>query len=226
MIWVNSLLTAALVAVALAGCSSDGSDEARIQGETAPNIVQPGAPGEATRTLTPEQLTEIAPPDHTEEDVAFVQGMIHHHAQALRMTALVPKRSSWTDLEKLALRMDVAQEGEIEQMQGWLEARDVDVPELHRAHGHAHGVGQRRMPGMLTETQMAGLAKAKGKEFDRLFLRFMIQHHQGAVTMVEDLYAADGGLEPGVDALARHIDSDQLIEIGRMQRMEAELDGR
>jgi uncharacterized protein (DUF305 family) len=223
MLRVNSPLAVMLAALALAGCSGDASDESQVQGETAPNIVQPGAPGEPTRTLTPEELAAIEPPDHTEEDVAFVQGMIHHHAQALRMTALVPKRSAWRDLEQIALRMDASQEAEIEQMQSWLEARDVDAPELHRAHGHAHGLGQGPMPGMLTEAQMKRLTAAKGKAFDRLFLRFMIQHHRGALTMVQDLYAGNGGVEPEVDALARHIDSDQLIEIGRMQGMQAEL---
>jgi uncharacterized protein (DUF305 family) len=220
---VNLGLTALLAAVALAGCSGDASDDSQRQGETAPNIVQPGAPGEPSRTLTPEELATIEPPGHTEEDVAFVQGMIHHHAQALRMTALVPKRSSWSDLEQLALRMDASQETEIEQMRSWLEQRDVDAPELHRAHGHAHGVGQGRMPGMLTETQMTRLTRAKGTAFDRLFLRFMIQHHRGAVTMVSRLYAANAGVEPEVDGLARHIDSDQVIEIGRMERMLAQL---
>jgi uncharacterized protein (DUF305 family) len=216
-----------LASVALAGCGGSDEPEALVgqtEAETAPNIVQPGAPGEPSRTLSAEELAKIQPPDHTEEDVAFVQGMIHHHAQALRMTALVPTRSTWRDLELLARRMDVSQESEIEQMRGWLEARDVDAPELHRAHGHAHGVGQGLMPGMLTEPQLKQLTRARGKAFDRLFLRFMIQHHRGAVEMVRDLYAADSGIEPEVDALARHIDSDQLIEIGRMEQMLASRD--
>lgn len=223
---VNSGPVVLLAALALAGCSGDTSEESQTGGETAPNIVQPGAPGEASRTLTPEELAEIEPPDHTEEDVAFVQGMIHHHAQALRMTALVPKRSTRRDLEQLALRMDASQETEIEQMQSWLERREIDAPELHRSHGHAHGVGEGRMPGMLTEEQITRLTRAQGKTFDRLFLRFMIQHHRGALTMVHDLYASNGGVEPEVDALARHIDSDQQIEIGRMERMLAEFGSR
>ncbi len=218
-----NFLTILLASVALAGCGGDDDPEA-VVGETAPNIVQPGAPGEPSRTLSPEELAAIRPPDHTEEDVAFVQGMIHHHAQALRMTAFVPTRSTWRDLELLARRMDVSQESEIDQMRGWLEARDVDAPELHRAHGHAHGVGQGLMPGMLTEPQLKQLSRARGKAFDRLFLRFMIEHHRGAVEMVSDLYAANSGVEPEVDALARPIDSDQLIEIGRMEQMLASRD--
>ena len=221
MVKVNSA-AALLAALALAGCSGDPEPETQTQGETAPNIVQPGAPGEPTRTLTPEELQALEPPTHTEADVGFVQGMIHHHAQALRMTALVPRRSTWDDLHQLALRMDVSQESEIEQMRKWLEARGEPAPELHRLHGHAHGTGKRLMPGMLTEAELWRLEQAKGQAFDRLFLRFMIQHHRGAVQMVEDLYATEGGAEPEVDALARHIDSDQLIEIGRMEEMLAE----
>jgi uncharacterized protein (DUF305 family) len=211
-----------LSSVALAGCSgSDG--ESQPPAETAPNIVQPGAPGEPTRTLTPEELEALETSKHTEADVDFVQGMIHHHAQALWMTGLAPKRSTWQDLQKLALRMDLSQQAEIEQMQKWLKVRGEPAPELHRLHGHAHGIGLRPMPGMLDRDQVDRLRRAKGKAFDRLFLRYMIQHHRGAVQMVDDLYTADGGLEPEVDALARHIDSDQLIEIGRMQQMLAEL---
>jgi uncharacterized protein (DUF305 family) len=210
-----------LAAAALAGCSGDSSEETRTVGETAPNVVQPGAPGEPTRTLTPQELEELEPAAHTAADVEFVQGMIHHHAQALRMTALVPERSTWTDLELLARRMDVSQEAEIEAMRTWLIERGEDAPELHRLHGHAHGAGRR--PGMLTEAEMQRLRRARGKAFDRLFLDFMIRHHRGAIQMVEELYAGDGGLESEVDALARGVDSDQLIEIGRMQQLLAGL---
>jgi uncharacterized protein (DUF305 family) len=209
-----------LIAGVLAGCAGD--DDRQTAGETAPNIVQPGAPGEPSRTLSPEELGELEQTTHTDADVEFVRGMIHHHAQALRMTILVPKRSGWQDLEVMAERMDISQEAEIELMRKWLLARGESAPELHRLHGHAHGTGQRLMPGMLTEAEMRQLARAKGKAFDQLFLRFMIRHHRGAVQMVEELYAGDGGLEPEVDALARNIDSDQLIEIGRMEAMLAE----
>jgi uncharacterized protein (DUF305 family) len=219
---VKRLPSLLLAALALAACSGNSSEDAQTAGETAPNIVQPGAPGEPTRTLTPEELAKLEPTVHTDADVEFVRGMIHHHAQALRMTALVPKRSTWADLELLARRMDISQESEIEQMRRWLEERGERAPELHRVHGHAHGTGQRLMPGMLTEAELKQLERARGKSFDRLFLRFMIRHHEGAVQMVNDLYGADGGVEPEVDALARHIDSDQLIEIGRMEQMLAD----
>ena len=107
-------------------------------------------------------------------------------------------------------------------MSDWLKERGESAPELHRLHGHAHGGGQVVMPGMLSEPELQQLEAASGVEFDRLFLAFMIRHHQGALTMVEQLYAAGGGLESSADAFARHVVSDQQIEIGRMQDMLAE----
>ena len=165
-------------------------------GETAPNIVQPGAPGEPSRTLSIEELAALEGTEHSDADVAFMQGMIHHHAQALRMTALVPERSASARVRLLAKRIDVSQEAEIEQMSDWLKQRGEAAPELHRVHGHAHGGGQVVMPGMLSEPPSSQqLAAARGEAFDRLFLELMIRHHQGALTMVEQLYAAGGGLE-------------------------------
>ena len=211
----------AVGAVGLAGCSG-GGDDSQPRGEPAPNIVQPGAPGEPNRTLSQEEFEAIQSPKHVKADVEFVKGMIHHHAQALRMTALVPKRSTSRDVELLAKRIDITQEGEIGQMTDWLEARGEEAPALHRVHGHAHGSGQVLMPGMLTEAELKRLGDAKGATFDRLFLRFMIRHHEGALRMVQDLYDAGGGFESGVDAFARNVDSDQRIEIVRMQGMLAD----
>jgi uncharacterized protein (DUF305 family) len=194
-----------------------------MSGETAPNIVQPGAPGEGTRTLTPAELAELEPPKHTQDDVRFMQGMIHHHAQALRMTSLVPRRSTRRDVELLAKRIDLSQESEIDLMRRWLDARGEEAPQLHRPHGHAHGSGRVLMPGMLTERELARLGAARRARFDRLFLQFMIRHHQGALRMVEELHAAGSGTEPEVDAFARHVQADQDIEIARMRRMLAQL---
>lgn len=216
---VNLRAASLLALLALAGCSGNAETEPATTGELAPSIVQPGAPGEGTRTLTPDDLAELEQTGHTDADVAFMQGMIHHHAQALRMTALVPKRSTSLGVELLAERIDVSQEGEIELMRDWLEERNEPAPELHRTHGHAHGSGQVLMPGMLTEPELKRLAAARGAAFDRLFLEFMIRHHRGALTMVEELYGSFGGAESAVDAFARHVDSDQRIEIARMQGM-------
>jgi uncharacterized protein (DUF305 family) len=204
---------------AIAGCGGGDDDVATPQGESAPNIVQPGAPGDPSRTLSQEEFEALEVPKHVQADVDFMKGMVHHHAQALRMTALVPSRSTSRDLELLALRIDVSQEAEIEQVTAWLEARDEEAPALDEAHDSEMML----MPGMLAETEMNRLEGAKGAAFDRLFLGFMIRHHEGALTMVRDLYAAGGGFESDVDAFARHVESDQTIEIVRMQGMLADL---
>jgi uncharacterized protein (DUF305 family) len=205
------------LAFVLGGCGDkEAADDP--QAETAPVVVQPGAPGEGSTTLSADELSKLEPPTFVDADVLFMQGMIHHHAQALRMTALVKKRAAGTEIPLLAERMDISQTSEIELMQSWLRDRDQDVPVLHAAHGHAHGVGAgTRMPGMLTEQQLLRLRRARGEEFNKLFLTFMIQHHEGALTMVQQLYAASGGLEPEADAFARHVEADQRIEIARMQ---------
>jgi len=211
------------LALLLAGCGDKSAAE-QPAAETAPNIVQPGAPGQDSRTLSAEELSKIEAPTFVDADVLFMQGMIHHHAQALRMTALVPKRSAGGEIPLLAERMDISQKSEIEQMQRWLRDRGQDVPVLHAAHGHAHGAGAgMMMPGMLTEQQLRRLERARGQEFNKLFLTFMIHHHQGALTMVRQLYAASGGAEPESDAFARHVDADQRIEIARMQGLLTEL---
>ena len=158
----NGFIPGLLVALTVVGCSG-GSDEPQA-GETAPNIVQPGAPGQGTRTLTPEELENLERTEHTQADVRFMQGMIHHHAQAIRMTDLVPTHTKRRAIALIAKRIDLSQETEIEQMRTWLDARNEEAPELHRVHGHAHGTGQGQlMPGMLTEPQLKRLAAARGR---------------------------------------------------------------
>lgn len=218
--WRHGLVAIGLVLV-LAGCGDKSADESTA--ETAPNIVQPGAPGQGSKTLSADELSEIESPTFVEADVSFMQGMILHHAQALRMTALVPKRSAGTELPLLAERMDISQKSEIELMQSWLKARGQSTPALSDPHQHAHGSGGKLMPGMLREDQLNRLGQARGRAFDKLFLGFMIHHHQGALVMVRRLYAANGGAEPETDAFARHVEADQLIEIARMQELLAEL---
>jgi uncharacterized protein (DUF305 family) len=164
--WAGAVLAA--LAIALAGCAGDDQPE----GEVAPNVVQPGAPGEPSQTLSEDELDDLEPPQHTDADVAFMQGMIHHHAQALRMSTLAPRNGAGKDVRLLAKRIKLSQEAEIEQMQTWLEERGEEVPVLHPAHGHAHGIGTgRRMPGMLTAPQLKRLTQARGRAFERLFLR-------------------------------------------------------
>ena len=185
-------------------------------------VVQPGAPGQAGRTLSPGDVAAITPPAHNSADTLFMQQMIPHHAQALEMTALVDGRSRSTDLPLLAERIAASQQTEIDRMEAWLTERDEEVPAAHDHHG---GQQHELMPGMLTEDQLDQLAAARGGEFDRLFLEFMIYHHQGALAMVQQLYATGGGLEPASDQFAREVNADQNIEIGRMRTMLAERSG-
>jgi uncharacterized protein (DUF305 family) len=192
-------------------------------GQQGPVIVRPGAPGEATRVITAEEAADLSHVRHTPADVAFMQGMIGHHAQALEMTALLADRTASDDMRKLALRIDVSQRDEIAMMRDWLSRRGAAVPDEH-AH-HAHGAAL--MPGMLTPEEMSRLAAAKGAEFDRLFLQFMIKHHEGALTMVEQLFATPGaGQEPDIYAFASDVDADQRMEIDRMGAMLARLKER
>ena len=221
-IWILAAFAVLPVIVAVAGWLAwNGGAEAT--GEIPPNIVQPGAPGQPSQTLSADELRELETPAHTVADVEFMQGMIHHHAQALLMTSYVPQRSNRRDVALLARRMDISQRSEIELIQDWLEERGEVAPTAHIPHGRAHGPGGRIMPGMLTVAQLARLQAANGPAFDGLFVRSMIRHHQGALTMVAQLREAKGGVEPAVDAFALHVQADQEIEIGRMRALLAKL---
>jgi uncharacterized protein (DUF305 family) len=152
-----------------------------------------------------------------------MQGMIAHHAQALAMTSLVPARSSRADIRLLAERIDVSQRDEIALMQRWLEDRGEDVPSPDAHHMHHDGAShQALMPGMLTDAEMAELAKAQGPAFDQMFLQFMIRHHEGALVMVSELLATSGAAqEPEVFRFASDVDADQRAEIGRMRALQS-----
>jgi uncharacterized protein (DUF305 family) len=183
-------------------------------------IVQPGAPGEPTRVITARQAADLSRIRYTEADVQFIQGMIGHHAQALEMTALVPSRTPREDMRLLANRIEISQADEIHMMQEWLTARGARLPNPH-AH---HGEGAMLMPGMLTAGEMAALASAKGADFDRLFLEFMIKHHEGALVMVDELFSAAGaGQQSDIFTFASDVDADQRMEIERMGAMLKEL---
>jgi len=206
---------AVLLAIAAgASCRTTGAP-------SAPQIVQPGAPGQPTRVITAEQAADLSRVQYTAADVKFMQGMIHHHAQALDMTALVPSRTASENLRKLAMRIEVSQADEIKMMQRWLEARGQEVPGEHAHHVPAAPL----MPGMLTPEEMEHLADAQGAEFDRLFLQDMVKHHSGALTMVQQLFSLPGaGQESEIFAFASDVDADQRMEIDRMAAMLKELD--
>ncbi len=159
----------------------------------------------------------------TEADVRFITGMIGHHAQALVMAALVPTHGASPSIQTLAARIINAQQDEIALMQRWLRDRNQPVPSYEvegitlTIHGADHA---KHAPGMLTPDQLAELDQARGPEFDRLFLTSMIQHHEGAVTMVHDLFQTDGAAQGDqVFKLASDIQVDQRTEIARMREL-------
>lgn len=188
-----------------------------------PVVVQPGAPGEASKVITPEAARRSAALPHTEADTKFMQGMIGHHQQALEMADLVYKNSQSEDMKMLAKRIEVSQLDEIGMMKEWLTARGETLPDEHAHHAGDHAL----MPGMLTQAEMKALAAAKGAEFDRLFLIGMIKHHQGALTMVRELFASpSAGQDAEIFAFASDVDADQAMEIDRMAAMLAALKER
>jgi uncharacterized protein (DUF305 family) len=160
---------------------------------------------------------------YTAADVHFMQGMIHHHAQAIVMANWTQNHGARSDVKILAQRIDVGQRDEIAFMQRWLRERHQDVPDAleHADMGHDMTMSPSElMPGMLTAEQMKQLDAARGPDFDRLFLTGMMQHHQGAITMVNQLFASPGGGEElYVFRFASDVNVDQQTEIERMRLM-------
>ena len=205
-----------LVIVAAASCRSASVEPGPPSAESGPPLIQPGAPGESSRVIAADEAVDLSRVQHTVADVRFMQGMIGHHAQALEMTDLLVSRSSREDMRLLAQRIEVSQADEINMMQRWLEVRGREVSHLDAHHAH----GAMLMPGMLTPEEMSRLAEATGAEFDRLFLEFMITHHEGALVMVNELFSSPGaGQESEIFEFASDIDADQRMEIDRMSGM-------
>ena len=187
---------------------------------TGTKILQPGAPGQDTKAINTAQATDLSKVQATAADIKFMQGMIGHHAQAVEMVALIADRSANPDMKKLGLRIQISQDDEMNMMRKWLGDRGQEIP-----GPHAHHMPGGMMPGMLSDEEMSALAAAKGKEFDRLFLRGMIKHHGGAITMVDDLFNTPGAAqEGGIFGFASDVISDQKMEIDRMGAMLREME--
>ncbi len=187
-------------------------------------IVQPGAPGQASKTLPASTRAQLPP--RSLKDIEFMQGMIMHHAQAVEMVALMSDRTQRKDLLLLGARIAHSQSDEMNFMKRWLEARgeSTEMKMQHMSHDDMDGMDmshhQMLMPGMLTAKQMTELKNSKGAEFDKLFLTGMIQHHGGALTMVKDLFdTAGGGQDAQLFNFATDVDSGQRAEIKIMQEM-------
>ena len=185
-----------------------------------PVVVQPGAPGQPSKRLSP--TTKGTLPPRSPADVEFMQGMIMHHAQAVEMTALIPSHTDNKDLRLLGAKISSSQSDEIKLMQRWLAARGESVSMIMPGMPDMDTKGRpmRLIPGMLTPEQMEALRNAKGAEFDHLFLTGMIQHHNGALIMVKDLFdTAGAGQDADIFNFATDADNTQRAEIKIMQSM-------
>jgi uncharacterized protein (DUF305 family) len=229
-------LAAVLASVFLTACGA-----ARA---TTPPSARPSAHSAAQDQPSPAAVAEARADSlrhpYTAADIRFMTVMIGHHAQAIEMARMAPSHGASASVQTLAERIINSQRDEIATMQRWLRARLQPVPEpgiagaagMHGAAQHGtgahgagtHGAGHEMAAGMLTAAQMKELDEARGKEFDRLFLVYMIQHHRGAVAMVKELFGSYGaGQDETVFKLASDVNVDQLTEIARMERMLVEL---
>jgi uncharacterized protein (DUF305 family) len=218
---INRLRIAGLVLVvaagACAGSQQAGSDAANQppNAPVAPAIVQPGAPGQASSVVS--KVPDFHDNNYTDADVTFMQGMIHHHHQALLMVAMIPTHNASGQLAALGKKIEISQTGEIQAMKDWLTDRHREVPMIMPDGSAMMGqMDMAAMPGMLTPEQMKALGAARGGSFDELFLTGMIQHHKGALTMVGALRAAGGAKEPNIGDFVSRVDTDQNMEIVRM----------
>jgi uncharacterized protein (DUF305 family) len=194
---------------------------AAAQPET-PRIVQPGAPGQSSKIFSAATVpTSSRPP--LEADTKFMQGMIHHHQQAVEMVDLLRTHGRSKAVMKLGERIRISQTDEIKFMQQWLAERGKAVPTQHEHMAHMNHAGMDMaslppMPGMLTPEQMKELAKARGAAFDHLFLTGMIQHHTGALIMVQELFDTPAaGQDSQLFDFATDVDNTQTAEINIMK---------
>ena len=211
----GSRIALLLIGAALAGCASGGASSNQLEPRT-PTAATTAELEAIYNARADSALMNVSP-----ADVEFVTGMIHHHAQALVMSGYAPDNGASSTMLTLTGRIINAQKDEIRVMQTWLRDRGLDVPEVsdggHVMGGHDHSM---QMAGMLSPEQLRELSEARGPEFDRLFLTYMIQHHEGAVTMVHELFATDGAAQDDlIFKIASDIQVDQITEINRMKLM-------
>ena len=224
-----------LVSGAVAGLFLAGVIGAAAISQTPP-IFNPGAPGAPSRVISATEAVELSRSSYTGDDVAFMQHMIVHHAQAVEMVGLLETRGTHPTVRRLGQRIALGQDAEIALMRGWLSDRGqpLDMPGMgaghpgmdHSAHaGHAVPASDTpAMAGMLSPAQMQALAATTGPAFDRLFLEGMIRHHQGALDMVDALLAQPGAAEDSMlSDFTTSVVADQSAEILRMQSLLSDL---
>lgn len=196
------------VAGSLAACSTE---KPAAPANSAPVIV-PGKPGEEASTIPPGEATQLPEEGPNDADIAFVRDMVVHHGQAVELADLAPDRARRGDVKGLADRIADVQRPEIDALNRWLEQHDLD-----KVDPGGHGAAHDGMPGMATDEQVQALREARGADFDSMFLRLMVVHHQGALTMVEDV--RKHGVNVRVQEIADDVAVTQSDEIHRMQRM-------
>ncbi|MFC9132542.1 DUF305 domain-containing protein [Streptomyces sp. NPDC057099] len=207
-----SAVTTGLVALAvLAAGGCDSGPDRKPAAADGPAVIAPGEPGEANRTLSAEEAADQNPENDSPNaaDVSYARMMIEHHAQALVMTELAPKRAESNKVKRIAERVAAGQKPEIEAMKGWLKSYGKPL----KAERHEHAA----MPGMATEAQLKKLRAADGKAFDHLFLTLMTTHHQGAITMATDVKGQGNNIR--VEEMADEVIAQQTSEITRMRDM-------
>lgn len=214
------------LAIAAAGCAKSSPPPESVPAPAPPQVIDQSLLNPAAQARA-----DNGKPPFVDADVKFMQGMIHHHAQAILISKWAPGHGASESVRKLCERIVVAQRDEIMMMTNWLKERKLDAPvadTLGAAHGEHAGhnmpgmamAGAVMMPGMLTPTQVAQLDSARGRDFDRLFLQYMIQHHLGAITMVKQLFSSHGAAQDGVVyRFAADVEADQGAEIERMSIM-------
>ncbi|GHE71959.1 DUF305 domain-containing protein [Streptomyces capitiformicae] len=207
------LVTASLATalVLLTGCDSESGSDPDGDSTKAggPAVIAPGKPGEAARTLSPSEAEKQRAEDDSPNsaDFTYARMMIEHHTQALDMTELAPERAASTGVKRIAERISAAQEPEIKAMEGWL--KNNDGGKQGTSHDHAE------MPGMASEAQMKELGTLEGESFDQLFLKLMITHHEGAITMATDVKAQGNNIL--IEEMADDVIAQQTTEISRMR---------
>lgn len=237
---LTSVAALALLGACASSKAATGSTSANAATGSRPAFV-PGQAGAIARARADSMRLP-----YVKADIDFMNGMIHHHAQAITMSRWAPSHGADPAVQRLTARIINAQTDEIRLMQSWLQDRNQSVPRVdstgkvtmemagmagHSMAGHdmssmggTNSMGAMTMPGMLTDAQMAELDKARGKEFDRLFLTYMMQHHRGAVGMVRTLFEAQGaGQDESIFKFANDVEVDQSTEIRRMLTMMLEM---
>jgi uncharacterized protein (DUF305 family) len=222
----RGLLMVAAAAMLVSGCSSGGPEQEVADRGVTPTaetftadarVIQPGRPGEEATVIEQGETGEVLGRGYTEAEVVFMEQMIPHHAQALEMAELVEDRAEDEQLKVFAERIAIGQAPEIEVMQTWLTDRGLELPPVEPTSEHGAHSSHAGMPGMVTPAQMSLLEEARGVDFERKFLTYMIAHHEGAIAMAEPVL--DTALDPRAEEMASDVSSKQAIEIERMQEM-------